>query len=136
MDHEEQGEIVEKRGQKGGRGYFEIAHADHVGHDEGGGSHDGRHDLSTGGCNGFHGAGEGRLISDAFHEGDGEGAGAVDVGWRRTGNGAEKRTGEDGHFCWTALGSFRKQAGEIHEDGAHARALKEGAEHDEGEDHA
>lgn len=93
MDHEEQCKIVEKGEERSW-----MLQITHVGHGEGGGFHDGLHDLVIGRGNGIYGSGKAGLISDAFHDRDGEGSDVVDIGGYRTGNGIEKRADEDGRF--------------------------------------
>jgi hypothetical protein len=48
MDRHEQREIVEQRRHQGGQADGQVGNAGHVGHDEGDGAHDRRHELAAG----------------------------------------------------------------------------------------
>ena len=101
------------------------------GHDEGSGSHNGRHDLPSGTCHGFHGSCESVGVSQAFHERNGEGAGTVDVGHGGTRNGSEKTGAYHGDLGGTSGGGSRKGLGELHEVFPYAALLQKSAENEE-----
>ena len=102
VHHEAHGQVVQQGGHQGRLGDLHVADAQELGHDEGGGPHDGRHDLTTGGRGGFHGAGKGTAIAHALHERDGEGAGAVDVGGGASRDGPEQGGGKNGDLGGSA----------------------------------
>ena len=98
VHHFEQAHIVHQRRKQGGNTHLGIGNARHVGKHEGGGSHNGRHDLSACGCHSLHSAGKAGLVTVAFHQGNGECTGTHHIGHATAGDGAEKSAGHHGHF--------------------------------------
>ena len=57
----------------------DVRHAKAFGHKEGGGAHDRRHKLASGGGGSLYRTGELALVAQPFHHRNGEGAGAYGV---------------------------------------------------------
>ena len=79
MGDVEQRDIAERGGDRRGCDHLEIRDADELGDDEGGGSHDRRHELAVGRGRDLDGASLHRRHADPPHDGDREGAGGDDM---------------------------------------------------------
>ena len=125
---------VEDSGENGLQGHLGIGDAHKLGHQEGGGAHDGGHDLPAGGGGGLNGAGKLRLVAGLLHHGDGHRAGGHGVAHGGAGHHAAQSGGDDGHLGGTAGGGTSHGVGQIDEEVGDAGALQEGAEDDEDHD--
>jgi hypothetical protein len=88
--------VVENGGDRSGLADGEVGDAQHLGHQEGAGAHDGRHDLAAGGSCRLDGAGLLGRVADLLHHGDGHDAGTGHIGGRGTGDHAHKSAGHNG----------------------------------------
>ena len=89
---------VEDGGDDGCFHHVQIGDADKFRHQKGCCPHHRRHELAAGGGRCFHGAGKFFVVAQFFHHGDGEAAGAGDVGHRAAGYRTHEAAGDDGHF--------------------------------------
>jgi hypothetical protein len=74
VNEEKHGQVVHDRRHQGHLDDGQVAGVGELGHQKGAGTHDGRHQLTTGGGGRFDGAGHMGPVADFFHHRDGEGA--------------------------------------------------------------
>ena len=98
MHHPERGREIEQRRDDRRLDHLDIGDVERLGHDEGDGAHDRRHDLAAHAGGRLDRAREGRPIAEALHERDGELAGRDDVGDARAVDRAHERRGDDRHL--------------------------------------
>ena len=134
VDGDEDTGEVQHRGQDSLHGDGGIGQLDEVRHQEGGGAHDGGHDLAAGGGGGLSGRGELGLVAGLLHQGDGDGAGANGIGNAGAGDHALKSGGHHGHLCGAAGEAADNSIGDVDEELTDAGALQEGTEDDEHHD--
>ncbi len=134
MHHPEGGGEVEHGGNDRRLDHFVIFDAQRLGHDEGHRAHDRRHDLPAHGGGGFHAAGEGRAIAEAFHQRDGELAGGHHIGDAGTRDRAHQARRNDRHLGRATARMANKAERDIGEELDHAGAFEERAEQDEQKD--
>ena len=134
MHREEHGQIVEQGRQEGPDGHREVADIEELGHDEGGGAHDRRHDLAAGRRHGLDRPREGRAVADLLHQRDREDAGGHHVRDRAARYRAEQAAGHHRHLGRPAGRRAGERQGEVHEQLACLGSLDEGAEQDEQDD--
>ena len=134
MNHPEHRTEVEQRRDQRGLGHFEEGYVDGLGHDEGHGAHDRRHDLAAHRRGRLDATSEGRAVTEALHQRDGELAGGDHVGHAGTGDGAHQCRGHD-RYLGRAADLVAEQAhGEVGEQLDHPGLLEEGAKQNEQED--
>ncbi len=112
-DVEEQNRRQHRRGHD-----VDVADTQHFGHQEGTCPHDGRHDLTAGGRDGFDGGGEAGGIAQPLHRRDCDSADRGDNGGGGAGNRAVHGRGEHAHFRGTCPVTARHARGQRHEAGA------------------
>lgn len=134
MHHKEDAGEVQNGGQDGGNDDGSIGDAGDLRHKEGGGAHDGRHDLTAGGSGGLHCCGKFRLIAHLFHGGDGDAAAADGIGDGGAGIHSLQGAGDNGDLGGAAHAGTRDGVCQIHEEGADAGLFEEGAEDDKQHD--
>src|SRR5690606_1617769 len=115
VDHEVDRGEVEHGGNDRRDDDLGVGNARDLGHDEGAGAHDGRHDLTARGRGRLDGAGGARWIADPLHERDGERAGGDDVAGRGAVDHAHEAGGEDGDLGRAAARVAGGGEGEIDE---------------------
>ena len=134
MDSDVDAGEVEHGGQDGLQCHMRIGNAHVLRHQEGGGAHDGGHDLAARGGAGLRGAGKVVAVTHPLHHGDGERAGGGHICRRTAGNHAEQAAGHRGHFSRAAGGVARNQTGQVNESVASASGEENGAENNKGGD--
>ena len=134
MDGDEDAGEVEHRREDGLHGHGGVGDLHVLRQQEGGGAHDGGHDLPAGGGGGLHGPGELRLVAGLLHHGDGDRARGNGVAHGGAGDHAAEGGGDDGHLGRAAGGPAGQLIGERDEEVGNAGALQEGAEDDEEDD--
>ena len=134
VDHGEDADVVEHRGEGGGLGDRPVRDRRHLCHDEGPDAHDGGHDHAAHPGGRLHGAGELLPVPHALHQGDGEGPGRVNVGDRGAAQGPIEGTAHHGHLGRAAPRAAGYRYGQVHEELAQAGPHDETAEEDEDED--
>ena len=133
VDADEDAREIQDGGDDGGFYHLGIGEAGAVRHQEGGGPHDGGHELAAGGGGGFHRAGKFRAIAQLFHGGDGKGAGTNGIGHGGTGDRALQGGCDNRHLGGAADALAGQGVGQIDKQLAHAGFLQEGAEEDKQE---
>ncbi len=131
VNDRENGRVGQDRRDKGRLDDLDIGNADDLGHDKGGGTHDGRHELAVGGCSHFHGTGHVIFKSHFFHQGDGHGAGGDRVGDGGTRYGSHGTGGHDSRFGRPPPKSAHQGKGEVDQVFAGADFIQEGTEEHE-----
>ena len=134
MHRHEDTRKVQHGGQNRLQGNLTVGNLHIVRHQEGGGAHDGGHDLTAGGSGGFRGSGKFRVIARPLHQGDGHGAGAHGIGHGGAGYHALQRAGYHRHLRRAAGQTAQQRICHIDEEIRNARALQERAEDDEHHD--
>ena len=134
MDGDEHARKIQHRRQNGFHGDLAVGQVHVVRHQEGGGTHNGRHDLSAGGSGGFRRGSKLRLVAGLFHQRDGDGAGADSVGNGGAGNHALHGADHHRHLGGAAGHPAHGGIGNVNEEIRNARALQERAENDEHHD--
>ncbi len=104
MDGDVNAGEVQHGGQDGLQSHLGIGDAHVLGHQEGGGAHDGGHDLAAGGGGRLNGSGKFGLVARLFHHGDGDGAGGHGVAHGGAGHHAAQGGGDHGHLGGAAGG--------------------------------
>ena len=130
MDGDEDAGEVQEGGQNGQHHDLLVDNAGRLRHDEGGGAHDGGHDLAAGGGRGFHRAGELTLIAGLLHHRDGDGAGGDGVAHGGAGHHAAQGGGDDGHLGRAAGGGASHAVGQADKEIGNSGALQKRAEND------
>ena len=125
---------VQHGGQDGLGSHVDVGNAHVLGHEERRRTHDGGHDLATGGRCCLNGAGELRLEAGLLHHGDGDGARGDGVAHRGAAHHAAQGARDDSHLCGAAARPASKAVGQGDEEIGDARALQERAEDDEEHD--
>ena len=134
MRHPESGDVIED-GRNGRRlDDLGVGDVEVLGHDEGHGAHDRRHDLAAHRRGGLDGTGENTGVAEALHQRDGELAGGQHVGDAGARDGAHQPGGQHGHLGWAAFGMPDQPERQVVEEIDHAGVLEEGAEQDKQED--
>jgi hypothetical protein len=134
VDLHEDGEKGERRRNGRCEAHFEIRDPQKLGHDEGAGSHDGRHDLAHRRGRGLDRTCKVSGIACLFHQGNGEGPCGHRVGYGASRNHAEKTTGDHGSLGRSSSAPSRESKGKVSKELPGPRFLKEGAIKDEKED--
>ena len=134
MHHPERRAEIEQRGNDRRLDDLVIFDAEGLGHDEGHGTHDGRHDLAPHRRCRLDAAGKGSAVTEPFHQRNGELAGGDDICDTRSRDRAHQAGRDDRNLGGAAAGMADQAKRHVGEELDHARALKEGAEQDEQED--
>ena len=134
MDGNEDAGEVEHRRQDGLHGHGGVRDLHILRQQEGGGAHDGGHDLPAGGGGSLHGPGKLRLVAGLLHHGDGDGARGHGVSHGGAGHHAAESGGDNGHLGRAAGGPACQLVGKGDEEVGDAGALQERAEDDKEDD--
>ncbi|OPZ60949.1 MAG: hypothetical protein BWY88_00379 [Synergistetes bacterium ADurb.Bin520] len=134
VHHEEHRPVVHEGGKDRCDNDVLVGNAQEGCHDEGPRPHHRGHDLPSGTRHRLHRPGEGRRIADAFHEGNGKGPRAVDVGHRRSGDGAEEARTHHGDLGGSPRLGPRESLGELHEPAPDAAFFQKAPEDEKNHD--
>ena len=134
IDAKEDGQEVENSRDQGGLCHGGIGNAQHFRHNKGGGAHDGGHDGSAGGGGGLNRRGKLGLKAVLFHHGNGESAGADDIGRGTAADGAKEAGGHHSHLGGAAAHVAEQGGGQIGHIVADAGDAHDSAQQDE-QDH-
>ena len=126
--------VIQQGGDDGGLDDDSVLHPQGLGHDEGGGAHNGGQQLAAHRGGGLNGAGKLLGVACLFHQGDGEGAGGDHVGHSGAVDGAQEAGGQHGHLSRAALGVTGQGVGDVVEELAHAALVHHFAEDDKQDD--
>ena len=125
---------MQQGGDQGRQDDLPQRHLKVLDHDERGGAHDRRGDLTAGGRRRFHRPGKMRPVADALHHRNGQGAGRHGVGDRRAGNHAEAGGRHHSDLGRSAGKAAGDPGGNVDEQLAEADPLGQFAEQHEQED--
>ena len=134
MDHHADAEEMADRGDDGAGGDREIGDSQKLGHDEGGGAHDGGHELPSRGGRSLDRAGELLLVPHLLHHGDGESAGCDRVRDRGAGDAAQQARSDDGDLGRAPRGPACQGGGQVDEQLSQPGLHGEDSEKNEVED--
>ena len=133
VDQQEDGQGVHNGGDHGGLADGHVGDAQHFGHQEGDGAHDGGHDLAAGRGSSFDSASFLGGIADLLHHGDGHNAGAGHVGGGGAGDHAHQTGGHNSSLGRTGVvvGSGTELDADVDQDLAAAAGAEQRAkDHD------
>ena len=133
IEHEPKGEVIEDCGNQRRLADRRVRNAEEVRHQECRRAHDRRHDRAAGRGDRLRRAGNLVLEARFFHQGNGKGAGGVNIGNGGAGNGTEQTAGENGRLGGTAAQAGSAVGSKVNKELADAACLKEAAKHNEQE---